>query len=194
MSHNLAVYEIVRLIDLHPSGQTGYCILIAPAESVLAAELREELEVQCGLSLAAINAGHLTVEQFLDQLAKTGEGVVLVTGLGSWTDSKFVSLDINRRRLDTGAFLVFWMDSDGAGRFLDHAPNIRSYVGARVFSIGPDTSAMSPQEVTDRLQQLRSHFHLSDEEVLAQAAQGNLPAGPEFAEWLFLLGRSELVR
>ena len=35
---------------------------------------------------------------------------------------------------------------------------------------------------------------LMDEEVIERATNGDLPAEPHFAEWLVLLGRSELVK
>jgi hypothetical protein len=53
---------------------------------------------------------------------------------------------------------------------------------------------MNPAEIADRLDQLTTHYRLSDTQVIERAANGDLPADPEFVEWLILLGRSELVR
>jgi len=112
------------------------------------------------------------------------EAVVLMYGFDDWSDGQFVSLDVNRSRLETGAFLLFWTGLRTAGRLLDNAPNIRSYIGSNLFTLVRNISSMGPRGVADRLNQLRIHSGLSDTQVLNGAASGELPAEPHFAEWL----------
>ena len=187
-------FEIVRLIDLQPQGGAGYCLVVAPSASAFRNELREEVDLQLSESLRVIDASGLTVASLLDRLRTSRAAVAIVTGFDRWTDDQFIALDVNRSRLETGAFLVFHADLETARRFLAHAPNVRSFLGPNIFAWAPDDSAMNPREVADRLKQLRDHYDLSDAEVLDRAARNDLPPDPEFVEWLVLLGRSELVR
>ena len=64
--------------------------------------------------------------------------MVLMYGFDGWNETLFASLDVNRSRLETGSFLVFSVDLKTAGRFLDSAPNIRSFLGANIFIVAPD--------------------------------------------------------
>jgi hypothetical protein len=189
------IFEIVRLIDLQPTGETGFCMLVDPvAEPHLILELRAELAVQIEGSLAVVDVKGETVLRLVERLRTTSEGVVLMHGFEGWNAGLFSSLDVNRSRLDTGNFLVFRVDLKTAARFLDNAPNIRSFLGANIFVIAPDPSAMSAEEIADRLAQLRSFYNLSDAEVIEQASNRDLPPDPHFIEWLVLLERSELAR
>ena len=189
------IFEIVRLIDLQPEGETGFCMLVdPPVETNFIAELRAELELQTGVTLGVIAVIEMAVNDLIERLRTAANLVMLIDGLGSWTDAQFGSLDVNRSRLDTGGFLLFRVDLKTAGRFLDSAPNIRSFIGTNIFQIAPDPSLMNPEEIAERLDQLRTYYRLSDTQVIERAANGALPADPEFVEWLVLLGRSELVR
>src|ERR1700694_2794581 len=97
----------------------------------------------------------------LEQLRLAQDPVVLVSGLEHWSDEQFVSLDINRSRLETGAFLILKMDLNTAARFLDRSPNLRSFIGTSIFTSAPDSSTMSAQEISKRLNQLREHYRMS---------------------------------
>jgi hypothetical protein len=189
-----SIFELVRLIDLQPPGQTGFCMLVVSSVAPeLTTELGEELDVQISGSLSIIDVGALGVARLLEQLGAIQKTVVLMHGFASWSDDQFDSLDVNRSRLDSGAFLVFKVDFATAGRLLSHAPNLRSFLGANIFELAPDAAWMSTQEVAVRLEQLRTHFEFSDAEVIHRATIHDLPSDPDFAEWLLLLGRSELV-
>lgn len=115
-------------------------------------------------------------------------------GFSGWSEGLFASLDVNRSGLENGSFLVFSLDLKTAGRFLDSAPNIRSYLGSNIFVSAPDPSSMTSEEVAERLAQLRTYYGLGDADVIERAANRDLPSEPHFIEWLILLGRSELVR
>jgi len=189
------IFKIVRLIDLQPPGETGFCMLVASsADAELITELRQELDVQIAASLSVLDVKDLTAVALVEQLRTKQDAAVLIYGFETWADDQFASLDVNRSRLETGAFLVFTVDLETAGRFLNCAPNIRSFLGANIFVTTPDPSVMSLQEISDRLNQLRTYYGLSDKAVIERAASGDLSPDPHFVEWLVLLGRSELVR
>jgi hypothetical protein len=188
-------YEIVRLIDLQPPRETGFCVLIASPDKVdLAAELQKELGSQVSGTLGRIDAKSLTTVLLLEELRQQPNPIVLIDGFENWSNDQFASLDVNRSRLETGAFLLFKTDLRTLGRFFEHAPNLRSFIGANIFMMAPDTASMSPQEIADRLGQLRTYYGFTDRELLERARDGSLPAEPHFAEWLVLLGSNEFVR
>jgi len=166
----------------------------ASSEPRLVPDLQEELAVQSVGSLRVIDVKNETVRGLVEQLRLIQDAVVLMYGFDAWKEELFASLDVNRSRLETGSFLVFKVDLKTAGRFLDSAPNIRSFLGSNIFVAAPDRQAMSSEEIADRLAQLRGYYGLSDEEVIERATNRELPAEPHFIEWLVLLGRSELAR
>lgn len=189
------IFDITRLVDLRTPDQSSYCLLIAPShDSGIADQLRDELEVQSGSALVLIDGSSLSFADLLEQVRQAESPVVLITGLDSWQNALFRSLDVNRSRLDSGAFVIFQLDLPGAARFFANAPNIRSWFGTRVFIVAPDPGSMSAEEVSSRLEQLRNHYKLTDEAVIEQAEKRSLPAKPHFVEWLVLLGRGDLVR
>jgi hypothetical protein len=165
-----------------------------PAQSHLIPELRAELDMQTGGSLAVIDVTGETAAGLVEQLRTRQDAVVFIYGFDGWTEGLFASLDVNRSRLETGSFLLFSVDFKTAGRFLDTAPNIRSFLGANIFIVASDLSVMSAEEIAGRLAQLRSYYDLSDAEVIERANNKDLPPEPHFMEWLVLLERSELAR
>ena len=190
-----SAFDIVRLIDLQLRGETGFCTLVdATSQSPLIPELQEELAIQTSGLLRIIDVTNQTVSDLIKQLLAAESAVVLMHGFETWDEGRFASLDINRSGLETGSFFIFSVDLITAGRFLDNAPNIRSFIGANIFARTVDPSAMSAEEIANRLGQLRSYYGMGDDEVLRRAARADLPAEPHFAEWLLLLGRSELAR
>lgn len=169
-------------------------MLVSPsADADLIGELRAELDLQIEGTLGVLDVKDLTAVDLTEQLRTRQDAVILAYGFESWSDDQFASLDLNRSRLETGTFLVFWVDLETAGHFLNRAPNIRSFLGANIFVATSDPSSMNRDEIADRLDQLRTHYGLSDAEVISRAASGDLPPEPHFTEWLVLLGRSELV-
>jgi len=189
------LYEIVRVIDLQPPGETGFCFLIASSSSAdLARDLQNELASQVSSTFGFIEARSLTAVELAQRLREQTNTVVLIDGFEGWSNDQFASLDVNRSRLETGAFLLFKTDLRTLGRFFEHAPNLRSFIGANLFITTPDPASMSPQEIADRLNQLRTYYGFTDQELLVRARDGSLPAEPHFAEWLVLLGSNEFVR
>ena len=100
---------------------------------------------------------------------------------------------MNRSRLERATFLLFHVNPETLGRFFENAPNLRSFIGTNVFRLVADPIHMSREEIAERLNQLRNHYQLTDQQVLQRARDGSLPADPEFAEWSVLLGSREFV-
>lgn len=189
------IFQVVRLIDLSPPAETGLCVLIARrSDTTVVEELQRELDVQIGEPLALIDAASLPPLTLIERVRSAESRVALISGLESWQDDAFVSLDVNRSQLETGKFLIFKLDSATTARFLDRASNLRSSIGASIFVAALDPSGMSPEEVVNRLRQLSDRYGMAGEGVIERAQGGNLPSDPDFAEWLVLLGRGDLVK
>lgn len=188
-----STFELVRLIELQPEGQAAISLLIG-SPSTFDDEFRQELELQTGKQAKTIDATGLALAELLERVRISDAPVIIVTGFQGWNDAAFAALDINRSRLETGTSLIFRMDQTTAARFLDRAPNLRSSIGTGVFVYAPDPAVMTDAQVADRLSQLREQWGMADDEVVTRAKDGTLQADPEFAEWLVLLGRGELVK
>lgn len=52
---------------------------------------------------------------------------------------------------------------------------------------------MAADERAERLRQLCDFYGLNNDEIIEKARKRELPAEPEFVEWLALLGRGDLV-
>jgi len=85
------------------------------------------------------------------------------------------------------------MAPDAVGRLTEFAPNIRSFIGSSIFLAGPEPGIMTDKERESRLEELRQHYQLSDQEIVRRAEAKELPPEPHFVEWLVLVGRGDLV-
>lgn len=187
------VSHVARLAALRSPGQSQLCLLIAPQTDRTVEDLRDEIDADTGESLACVDVTALSAEALIGQLTSVHEPGIVVSGFESWTDEQFIWLDIKRGQLETDHFVILKMNLETASRFLRSAPNIRSYVASNIFFVAPDTSGMSLEEVDRRLDQLRSHFQMSDDELIKGLSDGTKQFEPEFAEWLILLGRTNFV-
>jgi hypothetical protein len=120
------------------------------------------------------------------------DAVILFAGAGL-DASDWSSLDLMRSALERPGPVVLWMAPDSVAQLTESAPNIRSFIGSSIFVAGPDGGIMTDEERQRRLQELREHYRTGDEEIVRRAESKELPAEPEFVEWLVLLGRGDLV-
>jgi hypothetical protein len=122
-------------------------------------------------------------------------GTLIVVGAAAFSVDDWRRLDANRTRLMRNDVTILILDEAGAGRLENFAPNLASWVGGRVWRLADDTAApaLSPNEIDQRLAALRAWADLGDAEVIQLAEAGQLPRDPEYAEWLTLLGRGDLL-
>ena len=188
----ISAFELVRLIDVE---SPAICVLVLPqGVQGVVEELRQELGIQTDASLLVVERDDGGITAVLEEVRTAAEPVILISGLDQWSDHDFTALDINRSRLETGAFVIFAADLETSSRLLDRAPNLRSLVGGNIFLWTPDAALMAPAEIEERLRQLRDHYGKSDAEVVNEASEGTMSPEPQFVEWLILLGRGDLVR
>jgi len=102
-------------------------------------------------------------------------------------------MDMNRSRLERDGPLIFWISPEQFSQISRYAPNIRSYVGGSIFRVTPDADSIDNAQRLQRLSELSSHYGWTNDELISRAANGTLPAEPEFVEWLVLLDRGDLI-
>lgn len=122
-------------------------------------------------------------------------GTMLVLGAAVFSVDDWRSLDANRTRLMRNNTTVLILDEASAGRLENFAPNLASWIGGRVWRLAEDAAApvLAPGEIDQRLAALRAWAGRGDAEVIKLAEAGQLPRDPEYAEWLTLLGRGDLL-
>lgn len=89
--------------------------------------------------------------------------------------------------------VVLVLSEQGAQRMFRAAPNLTSWIGAATWSFDDTIPTLSAEEREQRLEALRAWSSLTDTEVIEQAERGELPGDPEYAEWLVLLDRGDLI-
>ncbi|MCX4242101.1 hypothetical protein [Paraliomyxa miuraensis] len=72
------------------------------------------------------------------------------------------------------------------------APHFASWAGNRVFLV-EDDRFLDEEAREKRLEALRTHYGMSDEQFLAEVEFAELALEPDHAEWLVLLDRSDLL-
>ena len=189
------IFDLVRWIGLIGAKSFGWGALIRSdvgSENDLDA-LRGELQAQLGVPMRVIEAAGQSVADLLHMLRNPPHDVVLVKGLELWSDAEFESLDVMRSALARPGIVLLWARLSGLVRLFQRAPNLRSWIGGNVFRVEEERGFMTSDEVRLRLESLAKHFGLTDDQVVARAKDKSLPSDPEFAEWLILLGRADLV-
>jgi len=109
-------------------------------------------------------------------------------GLERWS-----SLDLMRSALERKGPIILWLSSDCIPGIVEHAPNIRSFIGGSLFCAGPEGGLMTEEDREKRLRELREFYDLTNDQVIERARSKALPSEPHFVEWLVLLGRGDLV-
>lgn len=178
---------------LRASTHAGWLALITSSARVadVAGELALEIEAIDATMPPVVPA--TTASGLVDDLKACVAPTCIVAFAPNFDASELRHLDLLRSQLERDGTVVLVLTTAAMENLTDAAPNLASWLGGSVWELQPDTDLLSPDEVEQRLQALRSSTSLSDEDVLGQAERGELPADPEFAEWLVLLGRGDLV-
>lgn len=168
-------------------------LVVQPDSDVLAVadELVEEME-----SLGDVNVDRIRGAKDASELAENLgplKGPVVVAGLDGWAPSEWLHLDELRSRFTRDERTALVVSTTTFENIMREAPNFSSWLGASVWTYLPRSSELTQPERERRLETLRAWSSLSDADVIARAEQGTLPPDPEFAEWLVLLDRGDLL-
>ena len=180
-----------RLADIGALPNVWRILVVDDGQEELAAEgMREELA-----SLTELRVTHRRVrnaEELLEVCASAPDELLVLSGLSQLDEHDWRAVDVNRSRLERTAPTLLVASSRAAGTLPTLAPNLWSWIGDGVWRYEPeDGLPISARE--QRLAELRRHFEFGDDELLRRARSGELPAEPDIAEWLVLLGAGELI-
>jgi hypothetical protein len=157
----------------------------------VADELADEMDA-IGDGTAARIGDAKNADDLATHLAAT-KAPAVAFGLDGWPAQEWEHFDRVRSRFARDERTVLVVSRSVLNRILLVAPNFSSWLGASVFGYLPDASVLTEEERERRLEALREQSGMSDDEVLAKAEARRLPADPEYAEWLVLLRRGDLL-
>lgn len=167
-------------------------LVVAPEHAEETANLLAE-ELQALDRLPIVCVAPATPEDMVHSVQAAGDRTVVIRGLEGFSARDWQHVDLLRSRLARAGCTVLLLSSAAISRFAEAAPNLSSWLGSTVWRADLGADVLSPLETQRRLGALREHTGLADDDVLARAERGELPGDPEFAEWLILLGRGDLV-
>jgi hypothetical protein len=154
-------------------------------------ELAEALDDISGDTAQVIEVESGT--ELIRAVRAAGKEVCIIIGLDDLSEEEWQGIDRQRSRLFHAGCAVLLASSQGMDRLASHAPNLASWIGPAVWAIDAGPPALSEQEKEERLLVLRAHYGRCDQEVVELAERGELGAEPDYAEWLVLLDRGDLV-
>lgn len=168
-------------------------LVVEPGVDAMSAaeELAEEMEAIGGVAVERV-LGAQDAEDLASRLT-AAHGPVVSSGLDSWPASEWASLDRLRSRCAREERTALVLGREAFNLLLQEAPNFSSWLGASVVMYQPNAVELDEEGRQRRLDTLRAWSGLTDEEILSRASNGSLAAEPEFAEWLVLLRRGDLL-
>jgi hypothetical protein len=174
-------------------GTAFYVIyLIPPGQAArIVAELEEELgALGEEVNVATVGGPSGAARLLHDLPALVGD--VLLVSAETYAKADWRLLDRWRSALAREGAVVFVTTPASFAELMRVAPNLASWLGGLVFS-HEDPDAMARGQIGPRLDALRAWSGKSDAEVVEEAQRGALPRDPEYAEWLVMLGRGDLL-
>jgi hypothetical protein len=181
-------------LRLSASRGTAFYVLylILPGESArIMAEIEEEIRALGEEMTIETVGGPSGAARLLHDLPAIAGDVLLVSA-ETYAEADWRLLDRRRSALAREGAVVFVTTPASFAALMQVAPNLASWLGGLVFS-HEDPDALARAQLGPRLDALRTWSGKSDAEVVEEAEQGRLPRDPEYAEWLVLLGRGDLL-
>jgi hypothetical protein len=167
-----------------------YLILAGEAAGILA-EIEEEIRALGEDMTVETAGGPSSAARLLHDLPAIAGDVVLVPA-ETYAEADWRLLDRRRSALARQGAVLFVTTPASFATLMQVAPNLASWLGGLVFS-HEDPDALARAQIGPRLDALRAWSGKSDAEVVEEAQRGTLPRDPEYAEWLVLLGRGDLL-
>ena len=174
------------------SESTAWCLVQRPegARAEVLEALQEEAGFQ-GLPLAVLPQEPLA--SLPQRVTGAAPSLVLVEVTPGAGERLGQALESARSRYPMRKQVVLLLSGPDAEALLGAAPHFASFVETVTLLASDEIPALSPEDRESRLQRLREAHDLSDEEVLRMAEAHTLSPDPDFAEWLILLHRADLV-
>jgi hypothetical protein len=183
----LAMHVIARSVP----GAWLVLLVTKSHEPRAAARVAQEIELMGGAAVTRIEPRDAL--EFARHLHEARSGPIVVSAVDDFPEDEWARLDRLRTQLEHDGCIVLVVSEAAFGRVMRAAPNLASWLGGFVQRWDPTAELLSPEEKEERLKALREWSGRSDRDVIELAEQGELPVDPEYAEWLVLLGRGDLL-
>lgn len=187
-------FEIARRLELRGTPSFAWIVVISP--EIVGDQIQEftkEVKLVLDASTRIFNAFPFDFDNLRNAVHAPNHDVLVVVGLEHLGKDEWGVLDVNRSALERPGPLILWLPISSVGALNANAPNIRSFIGGSIFALSDEGSFMTEQERANRIEELSASYNLSSKAVVEMAQRGTLPAEPDFAEWLVLLGRGDLL-
>lgn len=175
-------------------GEGDWLVLVVQSVNdvrAIADEFAEALETAGSIGNSRIVEAR-TAEELATRMASV-QGALVISGLDAWESSEWAHLDHLRSRFARHERTALVIEERTFQRIVQEAPNFSSWLGANVVKCQKILPILTTEERERRLEALRTWAQLSDAEIIARAEANVLPPDPEFAEWLVLLHRGDLL-
>lgn len=181
----LGRFELASRIALDAS--TGSWFVVGVGDDEEAQLLAEELEtlIETAVPMVSVDGRDALVRASCEH---SNSAVVILARV----PLENLHLDEARSLLQREHAAALVVPAPRLARLLAVAPHFTNWAGNRVFVVEEDRYLDSGGK-EERLAALRKHHEMSDEAFLAEVEHGRLLLEPEHAEWLVLLGRSDLL-
>jgi hypothetical protein len=120
------------------------------------------------------------------------EEPLFIVGMDDMRAQGWRHLDGLRSRLLGQRCVVLMLSASAMMRVQNLAPNLASWFGSSMWQLDLSES-LSEDDKEQRLRALRRRFRKRDDQIIDLARQSKLPSDPEYAEWLVLLGKGDLL-
>lgn len=190
---SLSIDEFLQRIGSQPNGNIWSALITSNSYiQQLVDDLQETLSIFAECEIGCFSANNET-HVFVEQIIQATEDYLILWNFEQWNKNNWYELDCMRSSLMRKRGVVLILSADSAKTMFSYAPNIVSWLGSRVYSFLKDTELLSVEEIQERLATLREWSGLTDSQIIEMAETRTLPPEPEYAEWLVLLERGDLV-
>lgn len=133
-----------------------------------------------------------TGDELVRRIRSDASDPVFITLAAPFTDEDWRVVDRHRECFQREIGGVFVLSAAEHDRLARSAPNLASWIGGCGY-VATDAAQLDEAGRLARREALSAQLGMTDEQVLQAAENGTLPTGPEFAEWLVLLNRGDLL-
>lgn len=190
---SLSIDEFLQRIGSQPNGNIWSALITSNSYiQQLVDDLQETLSIFAECEVGCLSADDET-NVFVEKIIQANEDYLILWNFEKWNKNNWYELDCMRSSLMRKRGVVLILSADSAKTMFSYAPNIVSWLGSRVYSFLKDTELLSVEEIQERLTALREWSRLTDSQIIEMAEMGTLTPEPEYAEWLVLLGRGDLI-
>lgn len=146
-------------------------------------------------SESAANVVRLDAPKDAKALARAGRrgGILVASIVDTWPAGEWARLDALRSRLEREHCAVLVLSEAAARHIFSEAPHFARFFTGSVWELTPGADELREADRRERIASFERWAQMSTEEMIARAEKKTLPSDPEYAEWLVLAQRSDLL-